>query len=85
MRSVCPDGVERDWHATAWMAAGFGLAAVGGFFGSLLKERSALEAARQAAYCAGGTDSDGVPPLFRTRIGAPATSGTVARPAELKA
>lgn len=49
MRSVRPDGVGNDWNVTAWMAAGFGLAAAGGFFIGFLKDQEALTAARRFA------------------------------------
>ncbi|MFC3585032.1 hypothetical protein ACFOSC_14500 [Streptantibioticus rubrisoli] len=37
-----------DWRKTALVATGLGLGVVGGFVGSLLKEREALDAARTA-------------------------------------
>ncbi|AKZ56815.1 hypothetical protein SAM23877_3770 [Streptomyces ambofaciens ATCC 23877] len=42
-------GAMRTMSRTGLVGAGLGLAAVGGFFGSLLRERSALTAARVAA------------------------------------
>ena len=90
MRSVRPYGVERDWHATAWMAAGFGLAAMGGFVGSLLREREALAAARRSAIPAAGLESAVAQGIGRTaavwqsRLLLP-EAVPVARPAEAKA
>lgn len=90
MRSVRPYGVERDRHATAWMAAGFGLAAMGGFVGSLLREREALAAARRSAISVAGLES-----AVTRRVGDPAAvwqprvllpeAAPPARPAEAKA
>lgn len=39
----------KELDRTEWVSAGLGLGAVGGFIGSLLRERSALTAARDAA------------------------------------
>lgn len=46
MRSVSLGGADHELHATALVAAGLGLGAVGGFIGSLLRERGTLNAVR---------------------------------------
>ncbi|WP_269855400.1 hypothetical protein [Streptomyces sp. RPT161] len=49
MRSVSRTLLGHGWRKAALVATGLGLGAVGGFVGSLLKEREALDAARAAA------------------------------------
>lgn len=39
----------RQWPRSAWVATGLGLGAVGGFLGSLARERRGTVAARQSA------------------------------------
>ena len=46
MRSVSLGGADHERHATALVAAGLSLGAIGGFVGSLLQERGVLSAAR---------------------------------------
>jgi hypothetical protein len=63
MRSVSLGGADHELHATALVAAGLGLGAVGGFIGSLLREWRELSAGR------------GIPPRVSRTVQRPYASG----------
>ncbi|GAA1893964.1 hypothetical protein GCM10009753_23510 [Streptantibioticus ferralitis] len=85
MRSVSRTLLGHEWHKTTLVTTGLSLGAVGGFVGSLLKERRALAAARKAATAHPANDVED--PLSARRVAAQrcTSSGSAGRPVEMRA
>jgi hypothetical protein len=82
MRSVSRTLLGHDWRKAALVATGLGLGVVGGFVGSLLKERAVLDAARTGATV---PPTDDVLATRRVAARRLAPAGPTDRPLEMRA